>query len=361
MARALDYGEARKILEVLFEEAEEDSRKDQIARVSNIVEEAAEILFESKAQSYREALLGCALARHIDQNIDITLPYANLGENAFNGRTLDEKVVNPFLHEHEIPSSKGPYLASFRRSVTFSPETQKGMRDKEAFGAMLTIIDQLKTGDQDDAETFILHLLNKFIELREKSDITLAQIKRLSIDQYADLIKRLLDTPSGGLLPVLLTVATFTALKEVYDLPWQINFQGINVTDAASGASGDVTVSAEGKTLIVVEVTERTIDESRVRSTFRTKILPNKIEDYLFLFSGEQPSDEARERARSYFAQGHEVNFVRLAPWIMTFLTTLGSDGRAIFTDCIVEALKKKDISASIKVAWNDIVRELTG
>ncbi len=361
MGRAIDYGEARKILEILFEEAEEDSRQSQIAKVTKIVEEASEILFESKAQSYREALLGCALARRMDQDIDITLPYMNLGKDAFNGRTLDERVVNPFLHDHEIPSSKGPYLASFRRSVAFTPETQRGVRDKEAFGAMLTIIDQLQAGDEDDAEAYILHLLNKFIELREKSEITLAHIRRLSIDQYAQLIGKLLDTPSGGLLPVLLTVATFTALKEVYELPWKIEFQGINVADAASGAGGDVTVYIEGKPLIAVEVTERTIDESRVRSTFRSKILPNKIEDYLFLFSGDEPSDEARERARSYFAQGHEVNFVPLPPWIMTFLTTLGSDGRGIFTECIIEALNKRDVSASIKVAWNEIVRELTG
>lgn len=361
MGRAIDYEKARKILETLFEEAEEDSRKEQIATVPKIVEDAAVILFESNTQSCREALLGCALARRMDEDIDITLPYMNLGDDAFNGRTLDERVVNPFLHEHEIPSSKGPYLASFRRSVAFTPETQKGMRDKDAFGAMLTIIDQLQAGDKDDAQQYILHLLTKFVELREKSHIAIAQIKRLSIDQYAQLIKKLLETPSGGLLPVLLTVAIFTAVKQVYGLPWEIESQGINVADAASGAGGDVTVSVKGKTLIAVEVTERTIDESRVRSTFRTKILPNKIDDYLFLFSGDKPSDEARKRAQSYFAQGHEVNFVPLRPWVMTFLTTLGSEGRTVFTDCVIEALDQNDVSAAIKVAWNEMVRELTG
>jgi hypothetical protein len=158
---------------------------------------------------------------------------------------------------------------------------------------------------------------------------------------------------------VLLTVATFTAIKEVYGLPWEIDSQGINVSDAASGAGGDVTVSTKDKTLIAVEVTERIIDESRVRSTFLTKILPNKIDDYLFLFSGERPPEQARERARSYFAQGHEVNFVPLHDWVMTFLTVLGADGRAVFTDCMIDALDKKEVAASIKVAWNEIVRGL--
>jgi hypothetical protein len=153
----------------------------------------------------------------------------------------------------------------------------------------------------------------------------------------------------------------FTALRGIYNLPWEIEAQGINVADAASGAGGDVTISVEGKTLVAVEVTERTIDESRVRSTFRTKILPNKIEDYLFLFSGEKPSEQARTRATSYFAQGHEVNFVALQRWIMTFLTILGSDGRGVFTDCIIQALDSNEVPASIQVAWNDIVRDLAG
>lgn len=359
MGRVIDYAEARAILEALFNDAEEDSRRKQIAEVPHRVRQAAAILFDSTVQSCREALVGCALARILDEEIDITQPYMNLGENAFNGRTLDERVINPFLHEKEIPSSKGPYLAAFRRSVSFSPETQKGMRDKDAFGAMLTVIDELRAARRDEAESCLRYLLTKFVDLREKSHIALARIKRLSIDQYAKLIKGLLETASGGLLPVLLTVAMFTAIKEVYGLPWQIESQGINVADAASGAGGDVTVSTKDKTLIAVEVTERTIDESRVRSTFRTKILPNKIEDYLFLFSAERPTEEALERARSYFAQGHEVNFVSLHEWIMIFLTVLGAEGRTVFTDCMIQALDRKEVSASLKVAWNEIIRGL--
>lgn len=361
MGRAIDYDEAREILEILFKDADEDFRNGKVPQVPQIVDGAVEILFKSSTQSFREALLGCALARYIDGDIDIRLPYMRLGTDAFGGRTLDERVINPFLNAHEIPCSKGPYLATFRRSVAFTPETQRGVRDKDAFAAMLTIIDQLQAGDDADVSGLLIHLLYKFIELREKSNITLAQIKRLSVDQYAEIITKLLGTPSGGLLPVLLTVAIFAALKETYNLPWEIEFQGINVADAASGAGGDVTVSIEGRTLIAVEVTERTIDESRVRSTFRTKILPNKIEDYLFLFSGESPSGRARTRASSYFAQGHEVNFLPLQSWIMTFLTTLGPEGRMVFTDCVIKALDRNEVPARIKIVWNDVVRELTG
>jgi hypothetical protein len=358
LGRAINYDDARKILDTTFEEAEKDSQQDRI-EVPGIIKASTETLFASNTQAFREALVGCLLARLLDPGVDITLPYMNQGEDAFNGRTLDEKVVNPFLHEKEIPCSKGPYLAALRRSVSFVPETQKGVRDKEAFGALLSFITQAASTNQDDVKRFLLFLLWHFIALREKSNVSLARINRLSIGQYGELIEALLGTPSGGLLPVLLTVATLEAVKNTYALPWDIQSQGINVADAASGAGGDVTVMREGKVLLAIEVTERAVGEDRVRSTFRSKILPNKLDDYLFLFAGGRPADAAVARARTYFAQGHEVNFVPLKSWIMTFLTILGSEGRTLFTASIIAALDKKQVPAGVKVAWNDIVRRV--
>lgn len=87
-------------------------------------------MFDSNTQSIREALLGCALARLQDQSVDITLPYRNHGANAFNGRTLDEQVVNPFLKGAGSIIKRGLYLASFRRSVKFETATGTRCRTK---------------------------------------------------------------------------------------------------------------------------------------------------------------------------------------------------------------------------------------
>jgi len=100
---SVDLQACRNILVKVFEEALKDSKKDEIVKVPKIVESAGKILFESKTQAFREALIGCALARLHDDEIDITKPYMNQGDDAFNGRTLDERVVNPFLQENEIP------------------------------------------------------------------------------------------------------------------------------------------------------------------------------------------------------------------------------------------------------------------
>ena len=98
---------------------------------------AADVLFASATQSYREALLGCGLAPLLDRSKNIRHPYASHSTDAFNGRTLDEQVINPFLHDRMIPASKGPYLATFRRSVKFIPETAQGLRDKIGYQSVL--------------------------------------------------------------------------------------------------------------------------------------------------------------------------------------------------------------------------------
>jgi SacI restriction endonuclease len=296
--RPIEYGAVKQILTEQFAGAEEDFRNNTPVAVAEELQLVVDTLFESRTQAYRETLIGCALARISDRKIDITRPYANQGEDAFNGRTLDEKVVNPFLQENQIPCSKGPYLSAFRRSVQFIRELP-GQRDRQAYGAFMDFIDALKSApDEDVACSLLRYLLYRFVLMRNAAHIVLRRIRRLSIEQYESLIDALLHVPSGGRFPVLLAVATFQTIKGCFGLDWSIEWQGINVADRASGVGGDITIWRDSKPILAVEITQRPIDRSRVVSTFNTKILPSGIDDYLFLFSVAAPTDDARAAAR---------------------------------------------------------------
>ncbi|HDS05797.1 MAG TPA: restriction endonuclease, SacI family, partial [Deltaproteobacteria bacterium] len=316
-----DYESAASCLDELFESAEQDYQEGRQPVLSDAIREAAAILFESPTQSYREVLLGCGLIRLMNKQVNIRFPYSSQDPTAFNGRSLDEKVVNPFFHEHMIPSSKGPYLASFRRSVKFVPETEKGLRDKIGYRALLRYLEAFEnTSDDSEIRDLLVFLLLHFISLREKAAIPLSRVARFSLDQYEILIEKLLHTPSGGLFPVLLTVAMFRTVQKAFALPWEVEWQGINVADKASGAAGDITIKESGSILLSVEVTERVIDKARVVSTFNTKIIPCGIRDYIFFSSGEVDNEEVKSAAMHYFAQGHDVNFLQVKPWIINLL-----------------------------------------
>ena len=206
----LDFDSAAATVAELFAETQPFILQGTAPPVTAELEQPFQILFATNVQAYRETLLGCALARLQDRAINIRLPYMNQGPDAFNGRTLDERVVNPFLQQHRIPSSRGPYLSAFRRSVRFDASTRQGLRDKTGYDAFLELITALE-GTDDDAELrgFITYLLYKFAKLREAADVPLSRLQRISLEQYESLITSLLNTPSGGRLPVILVVAAF--------------------------------------------------------------------------------------------------------------------------------------------------------
>ena len=356
--RALDYGKALKLLEALFSEAELASLNGTGPEISATANAYSQRLFESATQSYREVMVGCCLARIVDRSINIRQPYAGQGENAFNGRTLDEKVVNPFLQNRLIPCSKGPYLASFRRNVQFVPETAKGLRDKAGYEGLLGFIAELEGADKTQTKSLTVHLLMQFVALRDAARVPLSQISRLSLDQYEILLKELLQVQSGGLIPVLLVVAMLRTIKACYSLSWDITYQVINVSDRAAGVGGDVTIAISGKTVLAIEVTERPIEKSRVISTFNTKVVLSGVQDYLFVYSDAKPSDDARKAARTYFSQGHEINFVQVKSWLVNNLATLGAKCRGVFTREILALLDTREVPARIKLAWNDLVQD---
>ena len=340
-----------------FTAAEALVRDGACPALPSTVESNLDSIFDSATQAYREVLIGCALMSIEAPTIDIRKPYSNQGPDAFNGRSLDEAVVNPFLQEKRVPSSRGPYLSTFRRSVDFTPSTRQGVRDKAGFDALLELIEYLRSTTLDRRISFLTGLLCRFVRLREASNIPLSRLNRVSVVQYSKLLTGLLSVPSGGRIPVIVVVATLYAIKAHFSLSWSIDFQGINEADAPGGAGGDVTVRDGGAVIFAAEVTEREVDKSRVVAIFNRKISPAGIRDYIFFARG---TGDAVTQASQYFAQGSEVNFVDINTWTCMSLVTMGQAGRDAFNSQLTSMLNGDDIPRTVKVAWNELVAGIT-
>jgi hypothetical protein len=264
------------------------------------------------------------------------------------------------LQSAQIPCSRGPYLAVFRRGVQFVPSTRGGLKDKSGYDALLQIFDYIELQPGPSRVSDLLdHILDKFIVLREKADIQIARLPRISLGQYGELLAGLLNTPSGGRIPVILVVAMLKTIKVVFKLDWEIEYAGINVADAAAGSSGDITVKIGGASVMILEVTERPVEASRVQSTFRAKIATSGVVDYLFLVDLRRVSPDAVEEARKYFAQGYEVNFVDISTWVPMCLATMGVVGRAEYNASLTKLFGDPELPNSVKVGWNEEVLKL--
>ena len=359
---AIDYVEAAKLLEAHFSRIEQAFLDSSPPQASELITQACDTIFESNTQAYRETLLGCLIARIMSAAVNVHQPYVEQGEQAFSGRTLDERVINPFLQSKQIPSSKGPYLSVFRRNIQFEDSTRSGLRDKTGYDAFLQLLTQIESGlENGGLQQFLEYLLYRFVVLRESTRIELARLQRISLSQYQTLIASMLATPSGGRIPVMLVVAMFETLRDFFHQDWIIESVGINVADAAAGTVGDIAIKkAEGGIILSIEVTERPVDSTRVQSTFRTKIAPAGIVDYLFLVILDKVHPSATSEAERYFAQGHDLNFVDILTWMVTNLATIGSEGRKLFEDHLIVLLGNPGVPSIVKTAWNREVLNLT-
>jgi len=201
-----------------------------------------------------------------------------------SGRSLDEGVVNPFLRSKGIPCTRGPYLSVFRRQVRFDPSTRPKMRDTGR-EALLALLD---------------YVLYRFVILREEQTVELVRLERVSLRQYHQLIERLMARQSKGIFPQVIVASMVEAIVERFRLDWEVRFQEINVSDRAAGVEGDITVldRTSGETVFVVEVTERDVDASRVRSTFQEKLSPASVREYIFAVNLGRVQPKAIEQAR---------------------------------------------------------------
>lgn len=353
--------EYKDILQKSFARAEDAFLRNQSLQVAKEIQDACNIVFASKTQAYREVLPGCLLTRITDRSKDIRLPYIDLGPNAFSGRSLDEQVINPLLHAKNIPCSRGPYLSVFRRKVKFDETTRPGLKDKQGYDAFLDLLGTIeKEKDQEVLLAILDYVLYRFVLLREQAKIELVKLERISLNQYKHLISGLMAKPSGGFFPFILVLAMVETIVHRFSVAWEVEFQGINVADRASGAGGDITIKEQGKILLTIEVTERPVDAPRVHATFKDKIAAGTLSDYVFLVHLERIGDEAKQQAERYFTHGYDVNLVDIQEWLINTLVTVGVKGRKYFQERVVHHLSEDQIPKVLKVAWNEEIENLT-
>ncbi|MCC7478411.1 hypothetical protein IT575_08100 [bacterium] len=346
-------------LDQTLEQVEVEFRQNLIPQLREDLVVSIETLFTSKTQAYREALVGVLLVRIFLPDRNLARPYISLSGKSYNGRDIDERIVNPFLRKNAIPCSKGPYLNVFRRQFTFTPEAENQVRDKAAHQAMLALIDELRETTHEGAVAILSRLIYRFLMLREDSDVAVAAVNRLSVKQYILLLQSVINTPSGGLFPLMLASCMFETIVKVYGLNWTVDTQGINVADKASGTAGDITITSGVTVLFSIEVTVRPLDKNRLVQTFMDKIAPNEIVDYIFILKELPRDQEVLRQAQTYFGQGHEINFLEIAGWLEMQLINIGKLGRTTFNELLVNKLREKRVPKSLKLAWNESINRM--
>lgn len=78
----------------------------------------------------------------------------------------------------------------------------------------------------------------------------------------------------------------------------------------------------------------------------------------LFVYTNDLPRENALERAKAYFAQGYNINFVSITDLTIHILLSGDEAFRTAYNNRMFELFNAQDVQATIKVAWNDALTE---
>ena len=221
----------------------------------------------------------------------------------FNFRGVSEKIVYPWMEEHEFHGAKSgwqtrtlerpkPYLLSYDENIGSI---------KDSF---LSIYDQVEK-NADSAIYALAFLLLRRIELREKSKITLAIPNIQDVLQITQFFESHFfypykDTRGASRLPVLALYAAYTILiKELTRFRHKTlsPLEEHSAADSQTGSIGDIEVlNEDGTPFEAVEVKHQIPISKALVDSAKQKIRGSRVNMYYILTTHHQhePSEEVK-------------------------------------------------------------------
>lgn len=241
-------------------------------------------------------LISCLLAKIDNSKLDIRKPYTEIGSSdCYSGRVIDEKYVNPFIHEKNLPcNSTTAFLTPAFRNITsiLLPDREMAGTPKRIYKYTLQILDDVENGRL--SETAVLsEVLRDLINLKLEKDSRLSSLlkevvstkenKPLSSEQIVELIETHIKYPKSSRIPVLVVAAAYVASSE-YLHEQSLPLEGHNAADKQTKSLGDIEVTLVNDENIVTcyemkarSVSKEDVDDALKKVLERGTTLDNYI------------------------------------------------------------------------------------
>ena len=181
---------------------------------------------------------------------------------------------------------------------------------------------------------------------------------RLALDHLTNLLDSFLNQPSNGLRPLVVTTALMGTLGEGFGLFPQVESQGLNEPDAATGMPADVMCyGPDGDLRLAVEVKDRDLTLVDIDATL-AKARRNELANVMFTAPGIRQQDEAEVRARvaDAWAMGTNVYRVTIGDLVRSTFALLGEEWRVRFARAIGAELDRRVAEHRHRRDWSDLL-----
>jgi len=360
--------EPDQILSDALERASRDINKPIVTN-DEIRFKIEQVCREPRNRACARFLMACALARIHQSTADPRKPYTEIGsEDAFSGRSYDEKYISRLIYENHLPLNPTtafltPAFRNLNKPLTV--DVKLNGEPPHTYEMTLQLLDEIYQGrvSAEDLLTEVLRFLVLIREERKKRiEILLDGLKSenkltLSSEEIVSLIEQHLKCKNSSRLPVLIVAAAYQSVKDKLKeevLPLASH----QAADKQTRSFGDVEICLENEDQVVTVyemkrkcVTIDDIDSACIKISSASR----KINNYIFITT-ETIEDDVRLYALSCYerTEGTEIAILDCIGFLRHFLHIFHRS-RARFLDTyqnLVLSEPESAVSQALKEAF---------
>ncbi len=280
-------------------------------------------------------LMACMVATIDRPDVDPRKPYTEIGDNdAFSGRSYDEKYITRFVHEHRLPLNPTtafltPAFRNLNRPLTLDLELIG--RPRQIYKATLQLLDDVYQ-KRVSAEDLLTEIVRILLIIRQEKEgririlltgLSSEESLPLSSEEIINLIEQHLRCKNASRLPVLIVAAAYKSVgKKLGERILPLHRH--TAADEQTGSLGDIEVCLESDDHVVTvyEMKMRRISINDIdRAVQKVQSANHRIHNYIFITT-EAISDDVKSRASQCYEEtgGTEVVVLDCIGFLRHFL-----------------------------------------
>ena len=270
-------------------------------------------------------LMACLLAKLHRPNLDIRMPYTEIGgDDCYSGRQYDERYITSFVEKHDLPCNVTTAFLTpaFRNhEIMLSKNVSLMGRPRELYEYVLSLLDDVarnKISPQDLLSEIVRKLVIRRDEQKSRLDTLLANLKQsdpsqLTVDAVLDIVQQHLSQRHSSRLPVLAIHAIYRTIESHLNertVPLQLH----NAADSQTDALGDIEVAVKesDEVITVYEMKTREITRADISQALRKFAQSQRgIKQYLFITT-KPVSESVAEHIYNINGHHYGVEFAAL-------------------------------------------------
>lgn len=322
--------------------------------------------YQDKRRGVLAVLVTLVLKKVADRSQDIRIHQTQL-PGGFSGRSLDTKIVTPFMRQHNFPAmaESGWLTRSFEQSAPFTLDYQGNITPQTVKDAFLGILDLVER-ESVNAQDALRQIMVGLVSFREKNtNIVLARPIHLTVNEIVRAINSHYSSGLSGSarLPVLAVYAVMKLLineLDRYESCDLLPIEDHTASDMRSGLIGDVNIrSASGLIHEGFEIKHDIAITPEIIDVSFEKFRTTPVERYYILTthpSGSNTDESVDEKIREV-KQTHGCQLIvnGVDPTLKYYLRLVTSTPGYI-SEYVSEIERDPVVSYELKQKWNEVV-----